>query len=219
MKQIKILIKVMLLLVFVFNIQIIAQDSETCGQTVTYQGKTYKTIKIGKQCWFKENLNVGTMLNLGKSQTKNDTIEKFCYNDEPANCEAYGGLYQWNEAMQYDSTGGNQGVCPNGWHVPTNKDWKILQDYVKDKAVKIIDKNAKNGHTYTNESGFSALLSGYSDNIFGCFYGVENYSYFWTSTESSDKKAYGIFLSYNYNNISFYYNNKGRGLSIRCIKN
>ncbi len=218
MKQMKFVIQVMLIFVLILNMQISAQDNIVCGSAVTYQGETYKTIQIGDQCWFKKNLNVGTMLNLGKKQTKNDTIEKFCYNDKPANCEVYGGLYQWNEAMQYVKTEGTQGICPSGWHIPTNKDWKILEESVNDKATNLIDKNAKSGHSYSNKSGFSALLSGYSNKIFGCFYGVENYGYFWSSSETSNRKAYGIHISYNYDNISFYYNNKGNSYSVRCIK-
>ena len=218
MKQIKLTIQIMLLLVFTLSMQITAQNNVACGKTVTYQGKSYSTVQIGMQCWFKENLNVGKMINLGKRQTKNDTIQKFCYNDEPANCEIYGGLYQWNEAMQYVTTDGTQGICPSGWHIPTNEDWKILEESVNDKATNLIDKNAKSGHTYTNKSGFSALFSGYSNKIFGCFYGIENYGYIWTSSKSSNRKAYGIFLSYNYDNISFYYNKKGNAFSIRCLK-
>ena len=156
---------------------------------------------------------------MGEKQTKNDTIEKFCYENIPANCETFGGLYQWDEAMQYVKTEGAQGICTSGWHVPTYKDWKVLQESVNDEATKLIDKNAKSGKTYSNKSGFSALLSGYSNKIFGCFYGVENYSYFWTSSETSKRKAYGIYLSYNYDNVSFYYINKGDSFSVRSIKN
>ena len=215
MKQTKL---VMLFFAFTLNMQITAQDNIACGKAITYQGETYKTIQIGEQCWFKKNLNVGTIINLGERQTKNDTIEKFCYENKPANCETYGGLYQWNEAMQYVTTEGTQGICPSGWHIPTYEDWKILEENVNDEATKLIDKNAKSGNTYSNKSGFSALLSGYSNNVWGCFYGVENYGYIWASSESSNRKAYGIHFSYNYDTISFYYDKKGDGHSIRCLK-
>src|ERR1035441_9850769 len=79
--------------------------------TVDYAGKTYNTVAIGDQCWLKENLDIGTMINSinggtngDGNQTNNGTIEKYCYNDDPANCTKYGGLYQWNEAMQYVTT-------------------------------------------------------------------------------------------------------------------
>ena len=61
-------------------------------------------MQIGSQCWLRENLDVGTMVLGAQEQTDNGTIEKYCYDDNPANCATYGGLYQWNEAMQYDTT-------------------------------------------------------------------------------------------------------------------
>jgi uncharacterized protein (TIGR02145 family) len=217
MKKTKFII-LALLFVFTLNTQIAAQDNIARGVEIIYRGKTYQTIQLGGQCWFKENLDVGTMLNVSSHQTRNDTIEKYCYNDDPANCEIYGGLYQWDEAMQYVKTEGAQGVCPAGWHIPTKEDWEILQEYVHDEAAKLIAKNAKSGNTYTNDSGFSALFSGYSNAIWGCFYGSGYYGYYWSSSETSEQNAYGIFMSYNYDNIYFKYDKKKNGLAVRCIK-
>ena len=76
-----------------------------CGASrVSYGGKDYNTVLIGSQCWLKENLDVGTMINGSNQQTNNGIIEKYCYNNVPNNCSTYGGLYQWNEAMQYFTT-------------------------------------------------------------------------------------------------------------------
>lgn len=220
MKYKILVMQIVLSFVFTLNIQLVAQNNNiACGKAVTYQGEVYSTIQIGKQCWFKKNLNVGTLIKLGEKQTKNDTIEKFCYDNKPANCETYGGLYQWNEAMQYVTTEGAQGICPTGWHIPTNEDWKTLTESVNDKAANLIGKKAKIGHAYSNKSGFSALFAGYSDHIFGCFYGISNYGHIWSSSASSKKRAYGTRLGYNYDTISFYYDKKGYGFSIRCIKN
>ena len=119
---------------------------------------------------------------------------------------------------KYATTEGTRGICPSGWHIPTKEDWEILQEYLNDEATKLIDKNAKSGSTYTNESGFSALFSGYSNSIWVCCYGLGYYGYQWTSTETSNRNAYGIFMSYNYDNISFNYDKKNNGLAIRCIK-
>src|ERR1035437_7426550 len=69
--------------------------------SLNYSGQWYHTVQIGSQCWLKENLNVGIMKPAVKDQINNDTIEKFCYNNDPANCTVYGGLYQWREAVQY----------------------------------------------------------------------------------------------------------------------
>src|ERR1035437_1786144 len=73
----------------------------TCSGLVAYSGKIYSTIQIGTQCWLKENLDVGNMIHGIDTAKNNGIIEKYCYNDDPANCTTYGGLYQWNEAMQY----------------------------------------------------------------------------------------------------------------------
>jgi len=59
--------------------------------TMEYEGQTYNTVYIGGQCWFKENLNVGTIIPGQQSPSANGIIEKYCYEDNPANCETYGG--------------------------------------------------------------------------------------------------------------------------------
>jgi uncharacterized protein (TIGR02145 family) len=113
-----------------------------CGQAVTYAGESYPTIQIGTQfgtqCWFQKNLNVGTMINGTTDQTNNNTLEKYCLNNDPANCTTYGGLYQWAEAVQYQDganistslttpfTGNVSGICPTGWHLPGAAEWSAL---------------------------------------------------------------------------------------------
>ena len=74
-------------------------DDFDCG-TATVQdddGNTYNTVLVGTQCWMKENLNIGNKIDGANQQTDNGLIEKYCYNDDDANCTTYGGLYQWNE--------------------------------------------------------------------------------------------------------------------------
>jgi uncharacterized protein (TIGR02145 family) len=109
-------------------------NSPGCPPTVEDQdGNTYKTVQIGDQCWMAENLNVGVMVDsvdTGSTHSDvsdNGTIEKYCYDNDPANCETDGGLYDWNEAMQYTTEEGTQGICPAGWHIPTDEEWKTLE--------------------------------------------------------------------------------------------
>ena len=71
-------------------------------------------------------LNYCTVLVSTQDQRDNCTWEKYCYNDNPANCTKFGGLYQWDEIMQYDETPADQGFCPPGWHIPTENDWNTL---------------------------------------------------------------------------------------------
>ena len=76
-----------------------------------------------------QNLNVGTRINGLQEQTNNGIIKKHCNGDLDSNCNVYGGLYQWDEAMQYVTTEGVKGICPTGWHLPTDAEWCTLTQY------------------------------------------------------------------------------------------
>ena len=103
-----------------------------CGELLTdsRDGQQYETVLIGTQCWMAENLNIGTRIDGVNDPSDNGNIEKYCYDDDPANCETYGGLYQWNEMMEYVTIERVQGICPEGWYIPTDDDWKILEGTV-----------------------------------------------------------------------------------------
>ena len=88
---------------------------------------TSNWITIGSQTWAKTNLNIGTMVTGATTQTNNSITEKYCYNNDQANCTTYGVLYQWKEAMQYVITEKSQGICPAGSYVPSDNDWKIVE--------------------------------------------------------------------------------------------
>ncbi len=70
------------------------------------------------------------MINGTEEMTDNGVIEKYCYDNDSANCDEYGGLYHWNEMMYYTTIQGVRGICPGGWHLPTNDEWKILEGTV-----------------------------------------------------------------------------------------
>jgi uncharacterized protein (TIGR02145 family) len=99
-------------------------------ETVTYEGIVYNTVLIGDQCWLKENLNVGEKITSLNGMYNNGILEKYCYDGLDENCDTYGALYQWGEAMQYDLTEGARGICPEGWHIPTSDEWKTLEGFV-----------------------------------------------------------------------------------------
>ncbi|MEI7811051.1 MAG: FISUMP domain-containing protein [Ignavibacteria bacterium] len=187
--------------------------------TVTYAGKTYNTVQIGSQCWLKENLDVGTMVNGGTEQTNNGTIEKYCYNDDLVNCTMYGGLYQWDEAMGYSTTPGKKGICPAGWHIPTDTEYQILMVSINNdgNVLKAVGQGDANyGGAGTNTTGFSALLAGYRY-YGGYFHDLADYTYYWSSTEYDAATAYSLSLyglnsSINQNN---YY--RSYGYSVRCL--
>jgi uncharacterized protein (TIGR02145 family) len=199
--------------------------------TVDYAGKTYNTVAIGDQCWFKENLDIGTRINGSLEQTNNGTIEKYCYNDDPANCTTYGGLYEWAEAVQYKNgatntsspspafTGNIQGICPSGWHIPTKAEYQTLATTVSNNtnALKAVGQGTDSG-AGTNTSGFSALLSGYSTHgYFGYFFNLVHTTYFCSSTEYDAWDSYNMFLNYNDSYIYFPANYKTNGSSVRCL--
>ncbi len=196
---------------------IIFGSTLNCG-TVSYDGKIYNTVIIGTQCWLKENLDVGLTILGSQDQENNGAIEKYCFNDYPNNCTVYGGLYQWDEAMQYLTTPGTQGICPNGWHIPTLAEFQTLAATVNNdgNALKAIGQGTGGG-AGTNTSGFSALLAGFRDN-FGYFFGLGSHAYFWSSTEDDSMYAYFLDLVTNVSNIYMFANLKSFGFSVRCIK-
>jgi uncharacterized protein (TIGR02145 family) len=196
----------------------------TCGEIVNYSGQNYNTILIGTQCWFKENLNVGIRVNGGNNQINNGTIEKYCYEDNVANCNAYGGLYQWDEMMQYTTTSGTQGICPLGWHIPSDQEWTILTTFLGGLSV-AGGKLKETGTIHwafpntgaTNSSGFTALPSGVRIS-FGSFFELGSNAYFWSSTEDDGSFAWSRNLKNENINVSRYNNDKTNGNSVRCIK-
>lgn len=185
---------------------------------ITYAGKTYSTILIGTQCWLKENLNIGTLILGNQSATNNGVIEKYCYNNDSINCEIYGGLYSWEEALQYSYAQGSQGICPTDWHIPTLIDFEALKIFVNNDANKLKEVGIGTGAGIgTNTSGFSALLSGGRSGN-STFININNYGYFWSSTEYDSLKAYNMHFSSNNSDINLLSVSKDFAFSIRCIK-
>jgi len=193
--------------------------------TIIYLGKTYNTIQIGDQCWLKENLDVGTIIQSTEGiyqQTDNGIIEKYCYNNDSANCDLYGGLYEWPEAMQYATTEGAQGICPDGWHIPKIQEFSSLLSYVDNLAKTLMDENAKWGYGFKNETGFSALLPGHRFYWDGDFYYLGWRAYFWSSY-STEFQAQNLIIDYDISApylhlIATESNYKEYGFNVRCIK-
>ena len=203
--------------------------------TVTYEGQVYNTIQIFSQCWLKENLNVGTMIP-GSQQMSNDSIiEKYCYNNEIDSCTKYGGLYLWNEMMQYTTQQGTQGICPPDWHIPTDEEWKVLEGAV-DSLYRIgnpqwdiaasfrgfnVGTNLKTtsgwvfGDNGTDLFGFSCLPGGFcTGGYFGEIFGL---GYQWTSTVIAGGEWYRA-IEYNSQQVGRGDWYEGYGRSTRCIR-
>ena len=197
----------------------------------------YKTVQIGDQCWMAENLNIGQMINGSEDMTDDGVIEKYCYDNDPYYCEVYGGLYQWNEMMEYTITPGVQGICPEGWYIPTDDEWSILEGMV-DSQYPIGDPiwttsgyrgfdaglNLKSTNTWFNNGngtdlyGFMALPGGHRNTI-GNFYTMDSYGNFWSSSSNSTISSWYRFLCYSRNDIGRSNGSIDAGLSVRCLKN
>ncbi len=197
-----------------------------CGDAIvdSRDGQAYNTVQIGSQCWMAENLNIGTMINGTNNQTNNSIVEKYCYNNDLANGDVYGGLYQWDEMMQYINTEGGQGICPSGWHLPTNSEWTYLTGFLGgayDAGGKM--KEIGTTHWYspnigaTNASGFTALPGGHRS-CYGYFDRLGNNTAFWSSEEYLDTDGGVLHLSREDGRTYSGNINKTFGLSVRCVK-
>jgi len=221
---------------------ILVNDEGTSGQpcpglpTVRdADGNIYNTILIGDQCWMKENLNIGAMIASENAMLNNGIIEKYCFGNNEDSCNKYGGLYQWQEIMQYSNLSGAQGICPTNWHIPNDDEWKVLEGTV-DSQYGVGDevwenlfyrgydagKNLKisNGWSNANSTdpfGFSALPGGFRL-VDGWFYSTMVCGHWWTSTEYSLTEALQVYLE-SYSDQSGRYNSiKEVGFSVRCLK-
>jgi len=182
-----------------------------------------------------ENLNIGTAIMGNLDQSNNGSIEKYCYNDLAVNCDVYGGLYQWAEMVQYFNgatnttswnpvpTGPVQGICPTGWHLPSDAEWTILTTYLggvsvaggKMKEVGTAHWLSPNNGA-TNSSGFTGLPGGLCYN--GPYSALTFYGNFWSDSEFLPNIALTRFLDYYFptvNNPSEY---KTSSCSVRCIR-
>jgi uncharacterized protein (TIGR02145 family) len=161
-----------------------------CGDSLVddRDGKAYATICLGGLCWMATNLDVGTQIATTVQQADPVVIQKYCYNDDAAMCTAFGGLYQWDHAMQYSEMEGAPGICPAGWRIPTDQEWKDLEIALGMDPVVADQDNWRGPGVGTalkpgGGSGFEAPLSGMS--VSGYSYNYPYYGYYWTSSLGS----------------------------------
>jgi len=210
--------------------------------TDSRDNKVYKTVKIGNQVWMAENLNYADSVKTPSLKGKN-----WCYAKKAENCAVTGRLYTWAAAIDsvklatdadnpQDCGFGKtctlpakvQGICPDGWHLPTKTEWETLFTAVggQSTAGKILKYQTgwiSNGND-TDGVGFSALPAGRMDgNGNSCYDG--DYAGFWSATEDNGGFAYGLELLYysdgfGSDEIAHLYGNdyKVVGFSVRCLK-
>ena len=207
----------------------------TCGTMTDSRDNTqYYTIKIGNQEWMAQNLKyAGQGVSLGTTTSETEPYYYYVNGDE-SNTDEYGYLYNWAAAMNGENpTNENpssvQGICPNGWHLPSDAEWTQLTDYLGgtgNAGVMLAGQPAAQGQYWQisdmtmlvnfGQSGFNALPAG--------SYVGTNYSSFgssvsfWSATENTSVYAYGRSINYESTSMDRNYNNKVNGNSVRCVK-
>jgi len=186
--------------------------------TDSRDGQTYKTVKLGDQTWLAHNLNYET------------DDGSWCYDDDPANCEIFGRLYDWEAAMA---------ACPDGWHLASDGEWSALIKYLDPKAdpSSITESSIAGGmlkatgtmedgtgpwkspnEGATDASGFSSEAGGarYED---GSYIVLGMHAIYWTSSEYDANGVWFRILDYGIADIYRDYVGitKGMGISVRCM--
>lgn len=207
--------------------------TDPCPETFSYQGKTYHGVMIGSQCWMKKSLDYET----GNSS---------CYGDNPENCETFGRMYDWHTIMNgalgtNAAPSGVRGICPEGWHVPSDREWQTLEGTVDSQSgvnTGIWTALAYRGHDAglnlksktgwdeangvsgggTDAYGFAAHPGGFWNSYENEYLGIGKELCFWTCTEQSEENSMFRQMSYAEDRIARYYGNKTSGFYVRCVK-
>lgn len=185
---------------------------------IDVDGNIYSVIEIGGQTWMQENLRV-THAPDGSEITSHSY-----YNDEDS-IKKYGRLYTWDVAMNGSKTEGAQGICPDGWHLPTDDEWKQLEMALGMTAAQANLTNGWRGAPAGammkagGSSGYEALLSGRRSSN-GSFSLIGRMEYMWTSTEYGTTLAWRRCLDSASADVGRWNTfPKSYGFSVRCVKN
>ncbi len=210
--------------------------------TVTdYDGNVYTTVQIGDQIWTVENLKVTHYRNGdpisnvtdGGGVWKGFSEGAYCYyNNDIGNNEKHGALYNWNAVSDL------RNIAPDGWHVPTDRDWAILKEYLRDNGygfegsgddiaksmaaktnwTSSVEAGAPgNDLSINNSSGFSAFAGGYR-HFRGTFTNIGRSGFWWSTTDAITSNAYIYTIDYWRNNLGRYFGHKSGGYSVRLVR-
>ncbi len=186
-----------------------------------------QTVSIGSQVWMTKNLDVSTFRNgdsIHEAKSDQEWLKAgenkqpaWCYyENNPANGVKYGKLYNWFAVTD------PRGLAPVGYHIPSDKEWTVLTDYLggEEKAGnKMKSKDdPKSVGTGTNGSGFSGLLGGYRFNNDGAYYQIGRIGYWWSSTGDGPGYAWIRTLSFSIGGVRRMSNGKDTGFSVRCLR-
>lgn len=187
-------------------------------------GNTYRTVQIGNQVWMAENLRTSVFANGEKipfsfsesDWTNSENRAMWCiYENDLKHEKAHGGLYNFLAVAD------QRGLCPNGWHVPSNAEWDLLSTSLGGESVAGDKLKSSNGwgsiDAGNNSSGFSGMPSGFRNHYQGRFYGLGSSGGWWSSTSDKEEAWYRYLFSgdANLNRDNF---DQRDGFSVRCIK-
>lgn len=192
--------------------------------SVRFDGYDYKVIQIGDQCWLDENLRTTVYAN-GEAIRGNlsdwaawastNSGAQAVYDNLKANMDAYGRLYNWH-AVDDD-----RGLCPSGWHVPSDAEWTRLTDYLGGELVAGGQMKSSPSNTPSwngsNACGLSALPGGFLEGS-GGFYGVGKYGYWWSSSPSGSYNAWYRLLYSGGTEVHRGNYDRRNGFSVRCVQ-
>ena len=211
-----------------------------CETVTDIDGNIYRTVLIGNQCWLVENLST-TQYNDGdqipiitdNTEWQNSTSAAMCYyNNDSENKEEYGILYNFY-AVETDK------LCPEGWHVATDNEWKELEGFVDSNypiGDNIWDNEAWRGSdvgkklksstgwlcnpddTGTDDYGFCGAPAGLREGSNGEFQRVEEWGLWWSAKNADETNVYRRYLGNHENNIARFPSNMANGHSVRCLK-
>jgi uncharacterized protein (TIGR02145 family) len=210
-----------------------------CGNVfIDYRdNKSYSTFQIGTQCWMAKNLSY--LPSVSPSSVGSETTPYYYVYDyqgtdvnaakATTNFQTYGVLYNWPAAMAGSASSnsvpsGVQGVCPAGWHLPSDAEWTVLTDHLGGLSI-AGGKMKETGTTHwnspntgaTNISGFTALAGGIRVSS-GNFYYIGSSANVWSSAQYGSSNAWFRYLDYYYDDVFRGSNYKGSGFSVRCLK-
>lgn len=177
------------------------------GSNVFYGADIYDTVQIGNQCWFARNLNI-----------ESQTGTSWCYEGDTSNCDIYGRLYDWEAAMDGSDVEGAQGLCPEGWYIPTKNDFTILSTNVGAPVGVKLKATTENVPSWdgTDNYNFTALPGGYYDGANFKNQGIG--TGWWSSTQDGDCARMGYILSGPTSSLVDGALVKGGGMQVRCIR-
>jgi uncharacterized protein (TIGR02145 family) len=194
-------------------------------------GRSYPTALVGTQCWMAANLDHGAQITATStgSVASNDALpQKLCFGNLAANCAQHGGLYEWGEAMQFApsdalSKGRTRGICPDGWHMPTDLEVQLLEHALGMTPSEVVATGNRGAPAGTKlkqggDTGFDMKLSGRRVAQSGAFEGLNATGGFWTATAAASGQAWARLFANNSAAINRSATAAVNAYAVRCVR-